>query len=96
MQSFLWFCPYCSLVLLSREAWAEMKNGKEVTERWLAQQLRPYGIKPRTIWIDGTEAKGYVKEELMEIFRRYISKSDLTRSRVSRNRRQSPKTVRTP
>src|SRR3977135_114249 len=24
--------------------WAELRNGKEITDRWLSQQLLPYGI----------------------------------------------------
>jgi putative DNA primase/helicase len=31
--------------------WAEMRKGKEVTELWLARQLRPYGVRPKTMWI---------------------------------------------
>ena len=48
-----------------------------MTELWLAQQLRPYGIKPRTIRIGEQVAKGYVKEDLMDTFRRYIPKSEV-------------------
>jgi hypothetical protein len=38
--------------------------------------LRPYGIKPKTIWIGEASAKGYVEEDLLDTFRRYISLSD--------------------
>jgi len=48
-----------------------------VTETWLSQQLRPYGIRPKTIWIGETSAKGYVEEDFTEVFRRYIPKSAL-------------------
>jgi len=57
--------------------WGELSRGKAVTEAWLARQLRPYGIKPRTIRIGDKVAKGYVKEDHMEAFRRYIPKSAL-------------------
>ena len=33
-----------------------------MTELWLAQQLRPYGIKPRTIRIGEQVAKGKLKK----------------------------------
>src|SRR5205807_7935228 len=56
--------------------WMEIKSGK-ATERWLSQQLRPYGIKPRTFRIDGTQAKGYLLEDCTDVFRRYIPKSDI-------------------
>ena len=57
--------------------WAEMFKGKELTELWLASQLRPFGIKPRTLWIDGAQAKGYFREDFVDVFPRYISKSEL-------------------
>ena len=57
--------------------WADALNGKPITELWLSQQLRPYGVRPKTIWIGDTSAKGYVQESFMETFRRYITKADL-------------------
>ncbi len=57
--------------------WAELRKGKPVTETWLAQRLRPYGIKPRTIRIGEQTAKGYVQEDFMETFRRYIPKTEV-------------------
>jgi Protein of unknown function (DUF3631) len=55
--------------------WAEMRKGKEVTELCLARQLRPYGVRPRTIWIGESAAKGYVMKDFGETFGRYIPKS---------------------
>jgi hypothetical protein len=55
--------------------WAELRRGKPVTEMWLAQQLRPYGIKPRTIRIGEQVAKGYLQEDFLDTFRRYVPKS---------------------
>ncbi len=43
----------------------------------LAQQLRPYGVKPRTLWLNGAQAKGYFSEEFTDISQRYISQSEL-------------------
>ena len=57
--------------------WLVLRRGKAVTETWLSQQLRPYGIRPKTIWIGETSAKGYVEEDFTEVFRRYIPKSAL-------------------
>jgi len=57
--------------------WAETLKGKPVTEQWLAQQLRPYGVKPRTLWLNGAQAKGYFSEEFTDISQRYISQSEL-------------------
>jgi hypothetical protein len=57
--------------------WTELSKGKEITNLWLSQQLRPYGIKPRTIWIGDQQAKGYTEEDFQETFRRYIPRSEL-------------------
>jgi hypothetical protein len=57
--------------------WLELRKGKKLTEGWLAQQLRPYGVRPRMIRIGEQVARGYVEEEMMETFRRYIPKSEV-------------------
>jgi len=51
--------------------------GKEVTEMWLAQQLRPYGLRPRTLRIEEARGKGYCLEDFTEVFRRYIPKAEI-------------------
>jgi hypothetical protein len=56
--------------------WVELKKGRDVTELWLARQVRPYGVRPRTMWIEEEVAKGYLKEDFDEIFRRYIPKQE--------------------
>jgi hypothetical protein len=57
--------------------WAEICKGKEITGLWLSAQLRPYGIKPRTIWIGDQQGKGYTEEDFLETFRRYIPRAEL-------------------
>jgi sulfite reductase beta subunit-like hemoprotein len=56
--------------------WAEARRGKEINELWLAQQLRSYGIRPRTIWIGDSHAKGYYLAELQETMQRYVPKAE--------------------
>jgi hypothetical protein len=75
--------------------WSETRSGKGITELWLAQQLRPYGIQPKTLWIDGTSAKGYTKEDFDSIFRRYITRSDIEELRL-RNSPPPPEKPSTP
>ena len=55
---------------LTRVRTAEARQG--VTERWLAQQLRPYGLRPRTMRIGEKLGKGYLWEDFLEVFRRYV------------------------
>jgi hypothetical protein len=67
---------------------------------WLALQLRPYGLRPRTIRIGDNVAKGYVLEEMLEVFERYVPRSELDNfkaefaraeaERASSGERQSP------
>jgi hypothetical protein len=57
--------------------WVELRKGREVGEIWLAQQLRPYGIRPKTMWIGAVAAKGYEREEFGEVFRRHIPRSEV-------------------
>jgi len=49
---------------------------KEVTELWLAQQLRPYGIRPKTIRIGDKTPKGYLEADLLDPFTRYVPRSE--------------------
>ena len=52
------------------------------TERWLSQQLRPYGMKPKTLRIGDERTKGYVLEEFEDVFRRYIPMSEVEAMKV--------------
>ncbi len=62
---------------LTDRPWMEMRRGKAITELWLAQQLRPYGIRSRTMWMGTESAKGYFQEDFGDVFQRYISRSDV-------------------
>jgi hypothetical protein len=55
--------------------WVTLRRGKAVTEIWLAQQLRPFGIRPKTIWIGEEAARGYLEEDFKDAFQRYIPRS---------------------
>jgi hypothetical protein len=57
--------------------WLELRRGKRVTEAWLAQRLRPYGIKSRTIRIGEEVSRGYLEGEMIETFRRYIPRAEV-------------------
>jgi hypothetical protein len=57
--------------------WMEARKGKPVNELWLAQQLRPYGVRPRNLRIEGDQGKGYELSDLQETFTRYVPQSEL-------------------
>src|SRR5206468_967132 len=56
--------------------WKDLLRGRPVDDRWLARQLSPYGIRPRNLRINGTQAKGYCQEEMIETVRRYVPKAE--------------------
>ena len=62
---------------LADRPWGTMRNGKGITEPWLAEQLRPYDIRPRTVRIGRQVLKGYLAEDFEEAFRRYIPPSEI-------------------
>jgi hypothetical protein len=47
--------------------------GKPLTTRALSKLLKPFGVKSRTIRVDGETAKGYLCESLEDAWRRYLS-----------------------
>jgi len=38
-------------------------------------QLGPYGVRPKTMWIGKSVARGYFKADFQEIFHRYTPKA---------------------
>ncbi|MGZ4971997.1 MAG: DUF3631 domain-containing protein, partial [Limisphaerales bacterium] len=65
--------------LMSRglRPWREMLRGRDLNELMLAQILRGYGVRPRTLWVDGQSAKGYVKSDFEGVFKRYVPQSEI-------------------
>jgi hypothetical protein len=59
---------------LENRPWHSMRRGKEITEAWLAQHLRPYGIKPQTIRVGDNVGRGYMAEDFTESLKRYVPK----------------------
>jgi hypothetical protein len=66
-----------SLMARGVRPWNEMVRGRELNELMLAQMLRPYGVRPRTVWIDGETAKGYVKADFDGVLKRYVPRSEV-------------------
>jgi hypothetical protein len=68
---------------LADRPWGEMRNGKGITDAWLAAQLQPYGIQPRTLRIGQAQAKGYFAEDFQEAFQRYMSRGEIDALRAT-------------
>jgi len=48
--------------------WAEASPDKKANERWLSKQLRPHGIRPKSLRVATTIAQGYVRSDFDEAF----------------------------
>jgi len=62
------------LSCMKNRPWHSMRRGNEMTEVWLAQRLRPYGIKPQTIRVGGDVGRGYLAADFAESLKRYVPK----------------------
>ena len=56
---------------LDEAPWGDLK-GKPLDARRLANYLRPYGIKSKTVRISTSTAKGYARENLSNAWERYL------------------------
>jgi putative DNA primase/helicase len=57
--------------------WGDTLKERGLNERWLARQLRAYGIRPRLLRVEGGVMRGYVLDDFVEVFRRYIPRAEL-------------------
>ena len=65
-----------SLSQLEESPWGDIR-GKELTARSLAQRLRRYSVRPKTIRLeDGSTPKGYMLEQFRDAFSRYLRVSE--------------------
>jgi hypothetical protein len=56
---------------LPESPWADIR-GKPLNDRMLSKWLYPYEVKPKTVRIGDTTARGYVRADLLEPWRRYL------------------------
>ena len=65
-----------SLCALPARPWSEAKaeNGsvRPINEAWLARQLRRFGVRSRTLRLDGQKAKGYELADFTEPFAKFL------------------------
>ncbi len=62
------------LLEMEGQPWPEMpRGGKPITQNGVARLLKPFGVFPRSVRIDGVEtSKGYMASDLQEAFERYL------------------------
>jgi len=61
-----------SLGYMEERPWPEWKRGKPITVRQLATLLKPFGVKPKQLWIEGRNERRYTIEDFSDAFERYI------------------------
>jgi hypothetical protein len=57
---------------LKDKPWGHWDKGKCITERQLAAQLKPFGIKPATIRFNDKTLRGYKREDFEDVCARYL------------------------
>jgi len=66
----------CSaLAGIETSPWPEWSKGKPITPRGLARLLKPFRIEPRTIRDGDDTPKGYVKDDLVDAWERFLPSS---------------------
>jgi putative DNA primase/helicase len=58
---------------MTERPWPEVREGKPITERWLARNLSAFGIRPKLLRIgEDSPARGYEKADFTDTFARYV------------------------
>jgi len=60
------------LVAMEDRPWPEWNRGKPLTAPGLAKILKPYEVKPKQVWADGRNCRGYEHEQLAPLWARYL------------------------
>ncbi|MDA2928290.1 DUF3631 domain-containing protein, partial [Acidobacteria bacterium AH-259-G07] len=55
--------------------WPDWKNGFGISKAQVARLLAPFGIKPKQLWIDEKNQRGYRLEWFEDAFRRYLPRN---------------------
>jgi hypothetical protein len=76
------------LISLPESPWGDLK-GKPITDRTLASKLRQYGVKSRDIYVQDRALKGYTREDVHDVWIRYLP-SSIPHKRDERDERDGP------
>jgi hypothetical protein len=52
--------------------WAEWRSGKAITQNQLARLLKPFGIAPEPVRVDGGQKRGYQRVQFEDVRARYL------------------------
>lgn len=59
------------LIAFDESPWGNLR-GKPLDARGLSSRLRPYGVSPKTVRINGKTAKGYSRDDFHDAWERYL------------------------
>ncbi len=57
---------------LTERSWATWSRGKPITANGLANVLKPYGVRPRDLWLEGRNVRGYEMANFEDAWERYL------------------------
>jgi hypothetical protein len=77
------------LIDLPESPWGDLR-GKPINDRVLAKRLRQYGIKSKDVYIHDRALKGYAREDLHDVWLRYLPPLDSAEAREARGARETP------
>jgi hypothetical protein len=66
------------LIEIETSPWSEWKNGKPMTVRGLAKELRRFEIRPTSVRIGEKTPKGYERSAFRDAFQRYVPATSAT------------------
>lgn len=61
------------LITMEERPWAEWRNGKALSAQSVAKQMKPFGIKPRVLKLNGTATRVYQRTEVDAAAARYVN-----------------------
>jgi len=61
------------LVTLEGRPWPEWRHGHPITPNGVARLLKGFGIRPRQFKIAGTKTRGYLREDFIDAWSRYLT-----------------------
>ena len=76
-----------ALAQMENRPWPEWKSGKPITQRQLAQLLKPFKIESKDIKkLDNTVKKGYRLDQFRDAFQRYLPPASATSATARKNK----------
>jgi putative DNA primase/helicase len=60
------------LTKLEGRPWAEWRRGKPLTKNGLARLLKPFEVRPKQVWVSGSNVHGYERTDFADAWARYL------------------------